>query len=53
MQSIFVSLFDMTDDNLNDLLAEWIASVRKDFENFVPKHLHNQINLFSCDCKYC
>lgn len=40
----FVSLFDMNDDKLNDLLAEWILSVRKNFEKFVPKHLHDQIN---------
>ena len=40
----FVSLFDMNDDKLNDLLAEWILSVRKNFERFVPKHLHDQIN---------
>ena len=40
----FVSLFDMNDDKLKDLLAEWILSVRKNFEKFVPKHLHDQIN---------
>ncbi len=40
----FVSLFDMNDDKLNDLLAEWILSVRKNIEKFVPKHLHDQIN---------
>ena len=40
----FVSLFDMTDEKVNDLLAEWIKSVHKNFENFVPKHLHDQIN---------
>ena len=34
----------MNDDKLNDLLAEWILSVRKNFEKFVPKHLHDQIN---------
>ncbi len=34
----------MTDEKLNDLLAEWIMSVRKSFESFVPKHLHDQIN---------
>lgn len=40
----FVSLFEMTDKKLNDLLAEWIVTVRNNFENFVPKHLHDQIN---------
>jgi len=40
----FTSLFDMSDENINDLLAEWIMSVRKNFESFVPKHLHDQIN---------
>lgn len=40
----FVSLFDMNDDKLNDLLAELILSVRKNFEKIVPKHLHDQIN---------
>ena len=40
----FVSLFDMTDEKINDLLAEWIRRVRKSFEDFVPKHLHDQIN---------
>ena len=34
----------MTDEKLNDLLAEWIVTVRNNFENFVPKHLHDQIN---------
>ncbi len=42
----FVSLFEMTDEKLNDLLAEWIVTVRKNFEKFVPKHLHDQINQF-------
>lgn len=40
----FVSLFDMTDEKINDLLAEWIKDVRKSFESFVPKHLRDQIN---------
>lgn len=40
----FASLFDMTDEKVNDILAEWIQSVRKNFEDFVPKHLHDQIN---------
>ena len=40
----FVSLFDMTDEKTDDLLAEWIKSVRRSFESFVPKPLHAQIN---------
>ena len=40
----FASLFDMTDEKINDLLAEWIQSVRGSFEKVVPKHLHDQIN---------
>ena len=40
----FASLFDMNDEKTDDLLAEWIVTVRKNFENFVPKHLHDQIN---------
>ena len=39
-----VSLFDMSYENINELLAELIINVRKNFENFVPKHLHDQIN---------
>ena len=45
----FVSLFNMTDEKINDLLAEWTVTLHKNFENFVPKHLHDQINqLVSC-----
>ena len=40
----FASLFDMTDEKTDDLLAGWIISVRRSFEGFVPKHLHDQIN---------
>ena len=40
----FVSLFDMTDEKTDNLLAGWIISVRRSFEGFVPKHLHDQIN---------
>ncbi len=40
----FVSLFDMDDEKISDLLAEWIITVRNNFESFVPKHLHGQIN---------
>jgi len=40
----FVSLFDETDEVVDDLLAEWITGVRQSFARFVPKHLHGQIN---------
>lgn len=39
----FTSLFDM-DDRLEDLLTEWIVIVRKNFEQFVPARLEDQIN---------
>ena len=45
----FSALFDMNDDKIDDLLAEWIRTVRRNFENFVPARLHDQINPFvSC-----
>lgn len=40
----FISLFDVTDEKTDELLAGWVGSVRKNFESFVPKHLHSQIN---------
>ncbi len=40
----FTNLINMDNKKVNDLLAEWILSVRKSFEGFVPKHLHDQIN---------
>lgn len=40
----FTSLFDLDDEEINALLAEWIARVHKNFEGFVPRHLHGQIN---------
>lgn len=40
----FMSLFDMDDEHLDDLLAEWIAAVRKSFVKFVPARLEDQIN---------
>ena len=45
----FVSLFNVADDEINDLLAGWITKVRKSFESFVPKHLSDQINQYM-DC---
>ena len=42
--SKFISLFELNDEKLDDILADWIVAVRKNFESFVPKHLHNQIN---------
>lgn len=40
----FTALFDMEDEQLDDLLAEWIVSVRKSFVRFVPARLEDQIN---------
>ncbi len=35
----FISLFD-----IDDLLAEWIVTIRKNFLKFVPAHLEDQMN---------
>lgn len=43
IEAIF-ALFDMEDENLDNMLTEWIVSVRKSFVKFVPKHLDKQIN---------
>ena len=40
----FISLFDIEDEHLDDLLSEWIITVRKNFEKFVPARLNDQIN---------
>lgn len=40
----FISLFDIEDEHLDDLLAEWIVTVRKNFAVFVPARLNDQIN---------
>ncbi|MDD6799237.1 MAG: sigma-70 family RNA polymerase sigma factor [Firmicutes bacterium] len=40
----FISLFDINDEHLDDLLVEWITSVRKSFAKFVPARLDDQIN---------
>lgn len=40
----FISLFPVDDDCLDDLLAEWIVTVRKSFAKFVPARLEEQIN---------
>lgn len=40
----FISLFNMEDQRLEDLLTEWIVTVRKNFAEFVPAHLEDQIN---------
>lgn len=40
----FTALFDINDKKLEDLLAEWILTVRQSFERFVPTRLHDQIN---------
>ena len=40
----FISLFDMNDEHLDELLTEWIVTVRKNFVKFVPTRLDDQIN---------
>lgn len=40
----FISLFEINDARLDDLLTDWVAAVRKHFERFVPARLHDQIN---------
>lgn len=40
----FISLFDIEDAYLDDLLTEWIVTVRKNFTKFVPARLEEQIN---------
>ena len=34
----------MEDKQLDDLLEEWILTVRRNFQNFVPTRLSDQIN---------
>lgn len=40
----FISLFEIEDAHLDDLLVQWIAAVRKNFAKFVPARLGDQIN---------
>ena len=40
----FVSLFDISDEDLDKWLMGWIITVRKNFEKFVPARLTDQIN---------
>lgn len=40
----FISLFYISDEHLEHLLAEWIVTVRKNFVRFVPARLEAQIN---------
>lgn len=40
----FISLFQIDDEHLDDLLAAWILTVRESFERFVPRRLGDQIN---------
>lgn len=40
----FISLFEIEDTHLDDLLVKWIAAVRKNFAAFVPARLAGQIN---------
>ncbi len=40
----FISQFCINDEELENLVLEWIASVRKSFSKFVPQRLEPQIN---------
>ena len=40
----FLSQFEMEDEKLDDLLANWITAVRENFVKFVPSRLGDQIN---------
>lgn len=40
----FAALFNINDEGIDDLLTEWVKTVHKNFESFVPKHLKDQIN---------
>lgn len=40
----FISLFQINDEHLDNLLTAWILAVRQSFERFVPKRLGDQIN---------
>ena len=40
----FVSLLDLEEEHLDELLSKWIINVRKSFAKFVPKRLDDQIN---------
>lgn len=40
----FAALFDITDEKLDDLIADFILTVRKSFGKFVPARLKDQIN---------
>ncbi len=41
---LFISFSPIEDACLDDLLTEWIVTVRKSFLKFVPAHLEDQIN---------
>lgn len=47
----FISLFNMEDEETDDLFADWCINVRKCFDSFVPKRLSDQIDQW-CAC-YC
>lgn len=40
----FISAFSLEGEHVDILLDDWVLSVRRSFENFVPKRLHGQIN---------
>lgn len=40
----FAALFVITDDKMDDLLVDWLTTIRKSFAKFVPARLDDQIN---------
>lgn len=40
----FAALFDISDNKIDNMIADWIIAVRNQFEKFVPARLHDQIN---------
>ncbi len=42
----FVSSFNMNDEKIETMLTEWILTVHKSFEKFIPARLHDQINQY-------
>ena len=40
----FSALFAEDDGGLDQVFSQWLLAVRKSFEKFVPKRLHEQIN---------
>lgn len=42
--SAFTAAYEIQDKNMDKMISEWIVSVKRSFERFVPKRLHDQIN---------